>query len=129
MKKDTIIGFIVCCLIIIVLGTIPYTTSKNTLLPQTTPTPENVKIHNTPTSNYISITGKPGYKTSVSTNCINGVCTNTSNTTPITTADKLKMKADIEIQQQAIENLMREQQKMMQLHIQLMNNFNAQFPF
>ncbi len=127
MKKDTIIGFIVCCVVVIVLGTIPFTAPLKESSQGNRP--KNVTVQSTPTSNYVFVEGKPGYKTSVSTTCVNGVCTNTSNTTPITTADKLKMKADMEIQQQAIENLMREQQQMIQFNMQLMNNLNAQFPF
>lgn len=76
--------------------------------------PDNVKITTSPdgTSTTVVINSKPGYSTSVETNCVNGKCTNTSTATKITDADIQKMQANMQTQQEEMQQFFQMQQEL-----------------
>lgn len=85
--------------------------------------PDNVKVTSSAdgSSTTVILSSKPGYSTTVQTSCINGKCIHTATSTPFTSSDAKKMRANIKKQQEAMnkfwkmqDDLIKQQQKMFQ---------------
>lgn len=85
--------------------------------------PDNVKITSSAdgSNTTVVLSSKPGHSTTMQTSCINGKCTHTATSTPFTSSDAKKMRANIKKQQEAMnkfwkmqEDLIKQQQKMFQ---------------
>ncbi|MEI7688848.1 MAG: hypothetical protein WCI91_01545 [Candidatus Nomurabacteria bacterium] len=74
--------------------------------------PDNVKINTSldGSSTTIIVDSKPGFTTNVQTNCLNGKCTHSATSTPLTDTDIKKMQDNIKKQQDTMEKLWKMQE-------------------
>lgn len=120
MFKNKILSFIVFASFAFVWFTFPLLTAKASTTDQTLP--DNVKITSNPDgSTYFVINSKPGFTTSVKSNCVNGKCTNSATSQALTSADIKKIQDNIKKQQEYWQNFWQmqndffaQQQKMFQ---------------
>lgn len=120
MFKNKILDFIIFTSLAFVWFIIPFSATRAFITDQTLP--DNVKITSNPDgSTYFVINSKPGFTTSVKSNCINGKCTNSTTSTALTSSDIKKMQDEAKKQQeywqkfwQMQNDLFAQQQKMFQ---------------
>lgn len=76
--------------------------------------PDNVTITTSPdgSSTTIVVNSKPGFKTSVQTNCVNGKCTHNTTSVAITNADIKKAEDNLKKQQEAMEKFWKAQEEL-----------------
>lgn len=83
--------------------------------------PDNVKITTSPdgSSTTVVVSSKPGFTTSVQTNCVNGKCTHSATSMALTSDDITKIQDNLKKEQEAMEkfwktqeDLFNQQQKM-----------------
>ena len=118
MLKNKIFNFIIFASLVLVLFFIAFPVVKAAEI-----LPDNVKITTSPdgASTTVVINSKPGFATSVQTNCVNGKCTNTATSKEITEKEIKNMQDNMKKQQEAMQKfwqmqdeLFRQQQKMFQ---------------
>jgi len=116
MLKNKIYNLIIFTSIVFVLflSAVSFVKADNSL-------PDNVKITTSPdgASTTVIINSKPGFSTSVETNCMNGKCTHNASSVALTDLDIKKMKDNFKKEQETMDNfwkmqddLFNQQQKM-----------------
>jgi len=116
MFKNKFYKFVVFTTLVFVFSFVHFVRAEDTL-------PDNVKITTSPDGNSTTVVvdSKPGFSTSVSTNCTNGKCTHKATSTKITDKQIKKMQDSMKKQQEEMQkfwkmqdDLFKQQQKMFQ---------------